>query len=378
MVGDAEVEAAAASLRGERLVNGKSVEEFEDEFATQMGNTYGVAVNSGTTALTLALRALGIQPGQYVLLPSATFAATATAVQSVGAIPLFVDIDDWSMTMSVHATERILEEDTEHDIAAMIPVHLYGFPADCAQFRSLANKHDVAILADACQAHGAWFDSKPVAQWADATAWSFHPSKNLTVGGDGGMVTTEHESVDGYVRTRRDCGRSTHDRDRINVLGDTWRLNTVQAAIGRVQLRRLADGNRRRREAAAFYDDAFADQRHLIKLPPRDQQGIRVPVYQSYTVRVQLRDQLKARLEQQGIESGYRYRYPVHRQPVFWRQYGSRYSLPVTDEWANTCLSLPIWAGITQQQQETVVKAVKMWLFDAAASTENPFRQETA
>ena len=358
MIGDAEVSAATAALRRERLLKGPSVKLFEDSFATYVNANRAVAVNSGTTALILALRAIGVRRGARVVVPSATFAATATAVSTIGARPVFCDIDPARLTMDPNELKMVLDDDPEREIEAVVPVHLYGHPAQAAKLQRVAEAHGARVIADACQAAGARHQGWSVAKYADAAVWSFHPSKNLTVGGDGGMVTTNDDYVAEYVDGRRDCGRNPNDAAEIRTFGGTYRLASVLAAIGLTQLDRLEHGNEARRSAAARYDHGL---RGVVRLPPAPTDED-VPVYQAYTIKAPNRTGLAQFLANAGIETGTRYRIPVHRQPIYRQKYGNRCKLPATDDLSANLLNLPIWPGITLEQQLEVIGRIQAFV----------------
>ena len=240
-------EAALDALQNERFVLGESVFKFEEEFAEYCGAKHAVSTSSGTSALQLSLLALGVERGDEVVTTSYSFVATANAALHIGALPVFADVNVGSFNIDPEAAlERVTEK-----TRAVIPVHLYGFPAEMDSILEDSEEHRFSVVEDACQAHGASYFGRKVGSIGEVGCFSFYSSKNMTVCGDGGMVVTDSEEVAGKVARLRDCGRSSHYEH--DLIGYTSRLNTVNAAIGRVQLQRLDAWNRRRREHAKLY-----------------------------------------------------------------------------------------------------------------------------
>ncbi|MDE1850995.1 MAG: DegT/DnrJ/EryC1/StrS family aminotransferase, partial [Candidatus Micrarchaeota archaeon] len=246
------VRAAVSALKTERFLRGKSVEEFEREFAQYVGSKHAIAVNNGTMALVMSMVALGIKKDDHVMTTPASFIATANAILFVGAKPVFVDID--AKTNNIDPA-RVEEEILKHEgrIKAIMPVHLYGHPAEMDSLSQIAQRHNVKIIEDACQAHGARYKGRGAGSIGDAGAFSFYPSKNLTVCGDGGMVTTNSQDVAERVQSLRENGRTKDNQYLHQYIGFTGRLNTANAAIGRVQLSELEKWNEKRRRNARRY-----------------------------------------------------------------------------------------------------------------------------
>lgn len=336
-------EAAVEALRNERFVLGESVHKFEEEFAKYCGVDYAVSTSSGTTALQIALMASGVEMGQEVVTSPASFIASANAIIHANCSPLFSDITLKTYTIDPEYLVKVVTPKTK----AIIPVHLYGYPAEMDSINSLAEKRRIVVVEDACQAHGATYGGKKTGSLGTVGCFSFYPSKNMTVGGDGGMITTNDEKIAAKAAKLRDCGRKSqyvHD-----VIGYTSRLNSVNAAIGRVQLKRLDDWNKRRRDVADAYNRSWADIEDLV-LPPRGSVKIE-PVYHLYVVRTSRRGELKTWLESQGISCGIHYVLPIHLQPIYQEKFGYKDGMyPNAEELCKTCLSIPIYPNISKEE----------------------------
>ena len=324
------------------VAQGPEVAAFETEFAGIVGNRHCVAVNSGTSALHMALIAVGVKPGDEVIVPSFTFAATANSVRLAGATPVFVDIDAASFCIDPAAVEAAIGPRTR----AVMPVHLYGHPADMTRLVEVATRHGLWIIEDAAQAHAAQWQGTPVGAFGAAAAFSFYPTKNMT-SGEGGMVTTACDHIARQVRLLRNQGME--QRYRNEIIGFNTRMTDIHAAIGRVQLKKLPDWTARRQEIAARFD--------------RELSGVVVPpvipgathVYHQYTVRVpEDRDGFAQALADEGVGSGVYYPTPVHALPSF----GLDIDLPVTARAAAEVLSLPVHPSLSDDDVDTVVSAV--------------------
>jgi perosamine synthetase len=310
-------EAALHALQSERFVLGESVSKFEEEFAQYCGSKYGVGTSSGTAALTLSLLAIEINRGEIITSP-ASFVASANAVIHAGGTPKFADVE-----LRTNTIDPIrVKEATNQNTKAIMPVHLYGFPAAMDRLCAFADERGLDIVEDACQAHGATFDGRKVGSFGKVGCFSFYPSKNMTVGGDGGMVVTDIESVAETIRSLRDSGRTKGSKYDHVRLGFTERMNTVQAAIGRVQLRHLDSWNNRRRQIAQSYNDLLSDLED-IRVPESGDSRVN-PVYHMYVVRTPHRDRLLKWLGDAGIECGVHYPTPIHLQPVYRDLFGFR------------------------------------------------------
>jgi len=327
--------AAVNALLNERFVLGESVYKFEEEFARYCGVDYGVSTNSGTAALHLALVALGVKRGHLVVTSPASFVATANVVVHVGATPVFADIELQTYNLDFEELRQKISSETK----AVIPVHLYGYPSEMDAIVETARRHGLYVIEDACQAHGAVYKGRKAGSLGDVACFSFYSSKNLTVAGDGGMLVTDDEKVAEKVAKMRDCGRVSkcvHD-----MIGYTSRLNTVNAAIGRVQLKHLDEWNEKRRKNAALYDRLLSDLDEVV-LPPSGEAEVE-PVYHLYVIRLKHRDKLKKWLEENGVGWGIHYALPIHLQPIYKELYefhGGEY--PKSEELCRTCLSIPM------------------------------------
>ncbi|WP_026924279.1 DegT/DnrJ/EryC1/StrS family aminotransferase [Glycomyces arizonensis] len=343
VIGQAEIDAAVAVLRSGQVVQGPEVAGFEAEFGKVAGTGHCVAVNSGTSALQLALMALGIGPGDEVIVPSFSFAASANAVRLVGAEPVFADIEPGSFCLDPDAVAALVGPRT----AAVMPVHLYGHPADLRRLLPLAERHGLAVVEDACQAHGAELDGRPVGSFGAVGAFSFYPTKNMHAL-EGGMVTTDDAALARTLRLLRNQGME--QRYANEIVGANMRMTDVAAAIGRVQLRRLDEWTEARRANAAFLDNAVT-----AALVPPVSPGAR-HVYHQYTVRVEGdRDAARERLQAAGVGSAVYYPTPIHRLAPYAQ---ARADLPETDRAAAEVLSLPVHPSLSPGDLDRVAAAV--------------------
>jgi len=339
--------AAVDALCNERFVLGESVFRFEEEFARYCGVDYAVSTSSGTSALQLSLLALGVKRGDQVITTPASFVATANVALHVDAVPVFADIE----IKTYNVDPELLEKKVTSKTRAAIPVHLYGFPADMNSILEISREHGFAVVEDACQAHGAEYYGKKVGSMGDVGCFSFYPAKNMTVCGDGGMVVTDDEEIAGIVAKLRDCGRVSHYEH--DTIGFTFRLDTVNAAIGRVQLRRLEGWNERRRAVAKLYSSLLSDLGEVVL--PANGGSVVKPVYHLYVIRTRFRDELKAWLEQNGVQCGVHYPLPIHLQPVYRELFGyEEGDFPESELLCKTALSLPMFPGLEKQEVEYV------------------------
>jgi len=348
-LGEEEKAAVLDALSSGQLSQGPRVAEFERAFAAYHGAKHGIATSNGTTALTSALMAHGIGPGDEVIVPSFSFFATASSVLSVGATPVFADIDADTFCLSPTATEAAITERTR----AIMPVHLYGLPADMARFEALCRARDLVLLEDAAQAHGAKFDGRCVGTFGTAS-FSFYPTKNMTTT-EGGMVLTNDDAVAERLRMIRHQGMSTQYLHE--VIGYNFRMTDPSAAIGLVQLRRLDAWTKKRQENAAWYD------RQLSGVGTPKVPSGREHVYHQYTIRLEEgvdRDAFIKRLNERGVGARVYYPLPIHRQPVFARM--ERYrglELPETERATRAVLSLPVHPALTDEERAFVAAEVK-------------------
>jgi perosamine synthetase len=360
-LGEQERAAVERVLSSGMLAQGPEVAAFEAEFAEYVDGRPCVAVSSGTSALLLGLLAAGIGPGDEVIVPSFSFAATANAVVLAGARPVFVDIEPDRFCIDPAAVLAAITRRT----AAIMPVHLYGHPAEMGRLVGIAARYGLALVEDAAQAHLAALDDKAVGTFGAVAAFSFYPTKNMTTG-EGGLVVCADESIARRVRLLRNQGME--QRYQNELVGYNARMSDLHAAIGRVQLRRLPGWSAARRRNAEFLTGALENVGQLRL--PRVGPGAR-PVWHQYTVRAPRRDQLVATLAALGVPAGVYYPTPIHRLPA----YGLDLDLPHTEAAAREVLSLPVQPALSQAQLARVVCAVEQALEQA---TKQATEQETA
>jgi dTDP-3-amino-3,4,6-trideoxy-alpha-D-glucose transaminase len=333
---------------------GREVAAFEEEFAAYLHERGGdpvtcVGVASGTDALQLALMACGIEPGDEVITVSHTAVATAAAITLAGGTPVFVDIDPVTYTMDPGAMEAAITLRTK----AVIPVHLYGHPAEMETTLRVANKHGLRVIEDCAQAHGARYRGRAAGTMGDLGCFSFYPTKNLGAMGDGGAVVSRDPELAQRVRLLREYGWTPAARYVSQVAGMNSRLDELQAAILRVKLRHLDEWTAARRGVADLYAGAFADD----ALKPVESPGCE-HVYHLYVVRVANRDAVRERLAAADVGTGIHYPVPIHLQPAYENLPGAPYSLPHTEAAANEILSLPMYPSLDRSQVETVAAAL--------------------
>lgn len=314
-----------------QFVLGNEVKRFEQAFANYIGTDYAIGVNSGSDALVLALKTLGIQKNDEVITVSHSFISTTDAISRTGAHPVFIDIDPETYCMDPTKLEEKITPQTK----AILPVHLYGHPADMKQIMDVAEDHNLAVVEDACQAHGASYNGKKVGSIGDIGCFSFYPTKNLGCYGDGGIVVTDNEDLAKKMQLLRNYGQSKkyyHD-----FLGYNSRLDEIQAAILRVKLPFLDTWNDKRRELAKIYSTHLEDCGIVLPL----ERSYAHHVYYLYVIQVENRDVVRKQLEQSGIQTLIHYPIPIHRQKVYAPRHG-RDSLRVTDTVCKQILSLPM------------------------------------
>lgn len=344
-----EVDAAIQrTLESCQFTLGADVAEFEKEFAAYSQAAFGVGVNTGTSALHLGLLAAGIGPGDEVITSPFTFVATVAAIYYTGATPVLVDIDPATYTIDPAQIEAAVTPATK----AIIPIHLYGQPADMDPIMAIARKHGLMVLEDACQAHGAEYKGKRVGAIGDMAAFSFYPGKNLGAYGEGGMLTTNIADHNRAVRMLRDWGaeRKYHHE----VKGYNYRLEGLQGAVLRVKLKHLDRWTEQRRATAARYDAMFAG---IGLSTPFVRDDVR-HVYHIYAVRTPDRARWGEALNAQGIQSGIHYPIPVHLLPAYADLGYKQGQFPHAEKAAAEVLSLPMFPELTEQQQDAVVAAV--------------------
>ena len=329
-----EIDAAIARVLAETsFIMGPEVEAFDREFAAWIGAPHAIGVSSGTDALHLVLRALGVGPGDEVITSSMSFVASAEAIVMAGATPVFADIDPRTYNID---PGRIAERITPRT-KVLMPVHLYGQPADMDPILELARDRGLSVVEDAAQAHGARYKGRPVGTLGDAGCFSFYPGKNLGAYGDAGAVTTTRADIAERVRMLRDHGRRSKYEHFIDGYGN--RIDALQAAILRVKLRHLTAWTEARRRIAG----AYASTLRAAGVAPTHVPEWAEPVWHLYVVRVKGRAAAQAALKSAGIDSGVHYPIPLHRQPVYARLGYAPGSLPVAEQAADEVLSLPIY-----------------------------------
>ncbi len=334
---------------GMQLFLGPQQQAFEQEFATYCGCRYGISLSNGTDALTLALRACGIGPGDEVITTANSFIATAEAIALVGATPVFVDIDPDTYTMDWQQLDQALTPRTR----AIIPVHLYGHPAEMQPIMEFARKHGLRVIEDASQAHGATYQGQQIGSFGDVACFSLYLSKNLGAYGEAGICLTNDEKLAETLCMLRDHGSKV--RYHHEMMGVNARMDEVQAAILRVKLPYLDRWNAARQAHARAYDEQL--QGLVEKLPIARPWGTHV--YYVYVVQVQDRDHVRHVLAQEGIGTGIHYPIPIHLQPACAHYGYRRGSLPITEHVTRHIFSLPMYPELTSEQIELVVNAVR-------------------
>lgn len=345
---DDEIKAAVlAAIDSRQYILGPECRAFEQEFARYIGSKHAVLTSSATAALWLALKAFGVKADDEVLVPSHTAFPTVEAVCFSGAVPVFVDVDEFSYTVNPTDAAAKVSPRT----VGFVPVHLYGHPADLDGIRRLCAERSLWLLEDCAQAHGAAWQGRKVGTFGRAGVFSFYPSKNLTVMGDGGLLVTDDDDVAARCRRLRDHGRL--NKDVHAEVGFNLRFNDIQAAVGRVLLRRLDAMNDHRRALAARYRAGLAG---LPLSLPEEAAGVR-HVYHLYVIRTPERDALARFLKERSIATGIHYPVPSHKQPAV--EHFNPPALPRTERIVGEILTLPISAGHSEAEVDQVVAAVK-------------------
>jgi dTDP-4-amino-4,6-dideoxygalactose transaminase len=339
-----------------RFILGEEVSSFEEEFARSCGVRFGVGVGSGTDALFLALKAAGIGEGDEVITVSHSFIATAIAISWTGAKPIFVDIDPDVYTMDPNRLEDLLKKRKRSRIKAILPVHLYGHPAEMDTIMDIANRYHLVVIEDACQAHGAEYQGRKVGSLGRLACFSFYPTKNLGAYGDGGMVVTNGKKYDERLRLLRRYGEK---RKYEHVLkGWNSRLDEMQAAILRVKLRYLDQWNGERRKRALMYKRLLESTE--VRCPSEREQTRHV--YHLFVIRTKKRNALRGFLKEKGIETLIHYPVPIHLQKAY-KELGYRKGdLPITERYVQEVLSLPFYPELTNEEMREVQEQIKEFL----------------
>ena len=341
-------EAIGRVLHNTSFVMGREVEAFEAAFAEYTGARFCMGVNSGTAAIQLALSACGIGAGHEVIVPANTFFASAEAVSTAGATPVFVDADATSYNLDVNRIEAAITERTR----AILPVHLYGQAADLDPIFEIARRHNLLVIEDAAQAHGSLYKGKRVGALGHAGCFSFYPGKNLGAYGEGGAVVTNDEEVARRVRLLRDHGSSRKYHHEI--IGYNFRLEGLQGAVLAVKLRHLDEWNTLRREHAARYRELLGESGLGL---PREMPYAR-HIYHLYVVQSESRDALQNALTEAGIQTGIHYPIPVHLQPAYASLGHQAGDFPESERQAGRVLSLPMFPELTDDEMARVAEAV--------------------
>jgi dTDP-4-amino-4,6-dideoxygalactose transaminase len=346
-IDQAEIDAVTDVLRSGQLASGPRVAELEARWADFVGVRHAIAVSNGTAALMLVFANLDLAPRDEVITVAHTFNATVASILFAGATPVFVDIEPDTLVIDADRIEAAVTPRTR----AICPVHLFGLPADMAAIGAISERYGLAVVEDACQAHGATFDRRPVGSFGHGV-FSLYATKNMTTG-EGGLITTDDDALADRIRLYRSQGM--RERYRHETLGYNYRLTDLAAAIGLSQLNKLARNTERRQAVAARYDAAFAGLPVERPARPTD----RTHVFHQYTLRVgPERDRIVGDLASAGVSTGVYYPIPVHRQPYVVER-GIVADLPETDRAAATTLSIPIYPGLTESDQDVVIGAVR-------------------
>lgn len=350
LIDDEEIEEVTKVLRSGFIAQGPKVEQFEEAFADYIGVKHAVATSSGTTALHLALLVAGMETGDEVITTPFSFAATANTILYTGAKPVFVDIQPDTFNLDPEKVQEAITKNTK----AIMPVHLYGQPADMDPLRKIAAENDLLVIEDAAQAHGARYKDRMVGSWGDLACFSFYPTKNMTTG-EGGMITTDNDGFAESARILRAHGEV--ERYEHTVLGYNFRMTDIAAAIGLVQLKKLKTFNKKRIENAKYLSE------HL-----KGVKGITLPfimnqvqhVFHQYTIRVpsDQRDEIIKYLNHQGIGTGIHYPKPIYQQKLY-EDLNLTFHCPITEIISQEVISLPVHPALSKKDLDKIVESVK-------------------
>jgi dTDP-4-amino-4,6-dideoxygalactose transaminase len=337
-------------IESSAFAGGPFVAAFEQDFAAYCDVPYALGVGSGTEALWLSLLGCGVGPGDEVITVPSTFMATAEAITYCGACPVFVDVDERTYTMNPEALESVLTKRTK----AIIPVHLFGQPADMDPIVEFAREHGLYVIEDACQAHGAEYKGRRVGVLGDTACFSFYPGKNLGAFGEAGAIVTGRADLQEKIKILRDHGQVR--KYFHSVVGWNCRMDGIQGAVLRIKLRQLEAGNQRRRAHATHYDAAFSGVEGIVT--PVQASCVR-HVYHIYAIRVSDRDEVMKLLADQGIATGIHYPVPVHLQEAYRNLGYEPGAFPIAERCAAEFVSLPMYPELTAMQLEIVIEGVK-------------------
>ncbi|PIP17113.1 MAG: transcriptional regulator [Candidatus Portnoybacteria bacterium CG23_combo_of_CG06-09_8_20_14_all_37_13] len=346
-------------LESGNFIGGEEVEGFENEMAKFCGTKYAVGVNSGTDALFLSLKALGINEGDEVITTPFTFIATAEIIANCGAKPVFVDIDPKTFNIDPNSVLKYLSTlRTKKRPKAIIPVHLFGQIADMDRIMRIARKYKLYVIEDAAQAIGAEYKGKKAGSIGDVGCFSFFPSKNLAAYGDGGMVVTNNKKIADKIRLLRNHGSSPKEKYLNLIVGTNSRLDALQAAILRVKLKYLPKWSKKRAEKATYYSTHLVTQSPNDLVTPYIAPG-HTHIFHQYTIRTKNRDQLKKYLEKNGIPTMIYYPLPLHFQPAFKYLSYKKADFPEAEKAAKEVLSLPIYPELKKAEQDFIIRKIK-------------------
>lgn len=332
-----------------QFILGEKVHEFEKEFASICGVRYAVGLDSGMSALELGMRALGIGPGDEVITPANSFIASASSISFTGATPVFIDCDEGSYNIDVNKIEKKITKKTK----AIMPVHLFGLPANMNEILKIAKKYKLKIIEDACQAHGAKYRGKSTGSFGDFAAFSFYPGKNLGAYGDAGALVTNNKKTFQTVSMMRNYGQKRKYHHKF--LAWNRRMDTIQAAILLVKLRHLKKWNTKRQKIADLY------RKHLsgvnIKLPQKPID--RTHVYHQFVIRVNNRNKVQKELTNRGVSTGIHYPIPIHLQEAYSSLGHKKGDFPTSEKLAGEILSLPMYPELSEKQIVFIAKSIK-------------------
>lgn len=349
IITDEEIEAVTEVLKSGMLAQGPKVEEFQNKFAQYSDAKYGIATSSGTTALHTALVAAGVEQGDEVVTTPFTFAATSNSILYSNATPVYADIDPKTFNLNPEKIEEKITDKTK----AIMPVHLYGQPADMDPILEIAEKHDLKVIEDAAQAHGSTYKGKKIGSIGDLGCFSFYPTKNMTTG-EGGMVTTNDEELAEKSSMVRAHGESK--RYEQSLLGYNYRMTDIAASIGLVQLKNIDQINKKRNENAEYLSERLSDVEGITT--PEIAENV-THVFHQYTIRVSKdRDAFKDFLTQKEIGTGVHYPIVLYKQP-YYQNIGLTGNCPEAELAANQVISLPVHPSLTQEELDTIISAVK-------------------
>lgn len=352
LIGDEEINAVVEVLRSGMLAQGPKVAEFEKSFADYIGVKHAIAVSSGTTALHIALLACGIKEGDEVVTTPFSFIASANCAVYAGAVPVFADINPETYNISAAEVARALDAAVQHRVKAIIPVHLYGLPAEMDKILELARRYRIAVIEDAAQAHGAEIKGRKIGSFGDAACFSFYATKNMMTG-EGGMITTNRDDVADQAKMLRSHGMRV--RYRHEMLGYNFRMTDIAGAIGSAQLPKLDEANRRRIENAAYLSERLVGH-FVVPFVPEGYKH----VFHQYTIRLPEgldREKVRARLKEEGFGSEVYYPIPIHLQATFMGESGKG-RFPKSEEAAQQVLSLPIHPAVEKEDLDRMAEVL--------------------